>query len=175
VVIGVQVRVGDGVMNNPTDSGTLEAAAGHFQCAKDIASDLKARGQTKSLVYLMSDSLALIRAAQARYGDWILADSETKPVHVGTCGRGGACIAPDKKLQIVQHTAHQAFLFSRAHYHVVSRMSGFGMIGAWMNIDRPIEHRVYRVISSHPSCIYGSYRGVVTGPGELSSGWAGIR
>jgi hypothetical protein len=174
VVIGVQVRVGDGVMNNPTDSGTLEAAAGHFQCAKDIASDLKARGQTKSLVYLMSDSLALIRAARARYGDWILADSETKPVHVGTCGRGGACIALDKKLQIVPHTVHQAFLFSRAHYHVVSRMSGFGMIGAWMNIDRPIEHRVYRVNSTSARCKYGAYHEVIINPFELAKGWSGI-
>jgi hypothetical protein len=114
----------------------------------------------------------LIRAAKAQYGDWIIADNATKPEHVAfTCtSQSNSSVCASK----VQETAHELFLFSRADFHVVTHNSGFGMVGAWMNKDRPIKDRVYKVYKRSARCTFGSYKDVVTDPAELSLYWSGI-
>jgi hypothetical protein len=175
-VIGVQVRVGDTVMDPGADTASMELARNHFKCALDIAGDLQAASKTPSVVFLLSDSFSLVHAAMKMYGDWVIADNDTKPVHVSnTCNKGMKCYTRDEKVHLVQQTMNRVILFSLADFHVVSQMSGFGMMGAWMNGQRPIEHRVYRVLDGNIRCSYASYTSVIWKAGELAYGWSGIR
>ena len=90
------------------------------------------------------------------------------------CNGNEQCSTKEKKIRLIQHTTNQAFMFSKAHYHVVSRFSGFGMMGAWMS-RRPVQNRIFRVVSdSNPVCRAGKFRDVDTDPRELASDWSGI-
>lgn len=170
-VIGIQVRVGDASMDGE-DKTTLERGAPHFKCAQDIADELYEKTGKKSIFYLISDSISLITAAKGHYGDRLLADNATRPMHTALCRD---CHTKEHKTRLIQHTTNQVFLFSDADYHVVTTDSGFGMMAAWMNSE-PITGRIFRVSGNEPVCRGGggSYKHVITDPRELAKGWSGI-
>ena len=168
-VIGIQVRIGDQVMSG-TDETKLERAEGHLRCAEDIASQLLVKHQQKSVFYFMSDSISLLNAVKAHYGDRVLLDNSTRPVHTSSYQ---TFRTKDHKIRLQQHTTNQVFIFSKADYHVVSTDSGFGMMGAWMN-SSPIKDRVFRVTGKNTVCKGDSYKDVVTDPRSLATGWSGI-
>jgi hypothetical protein len=175
-VIGVQVRVGDNVMKTGSDNTSLAIATNHFKCASDIARDIYASSGSQSVLYFLSDSLSLARNVLNFYGDSVIADSETKPVHVGSsCNRGGKCYSKEDKALIVRQTVNRMILFSLTDYQVVAEHSGFGMMSAWMNRARPIEHRIYRVLRGNINCSYGAYKSVIWDKRSLSLGYSGIR
>jgi hypothetical protein len=175
-VIGVQVRVGDSVMNAGSDNISLDIATNHFKCASDIARDIFASSGSQSVFYFLSDSLSLSQNVRKFYGDMVIADTETKPVHVGSsCNRGGKCHSKDDKALLVRQTVNRMILFSLTDYQVVSELSGFGMMSAWMNRARPIEHRIYRVLLGNINCSYGAYSSVIWDKYSLSHEYSGIR
>lgn len=174
-IIGVHIRVGDEALSGNETKISLTSLRRFFQCAADISDDLMATNGTKSLIYLLSDSISLLNIAKDRYGDRIIVDTETRPVHVGACGVSlGYCANNASKLNAVYQTVSQAFLFSLADYHVLPKHSGFGTIGAWMNTKRPILHNVYRVLKNSARCKLGSYAWVETDPAKHASSWSGI-
>ncbi len=174
VVVGIQVRVGDSIMDGD-DKTTIARARVHLNCARDISEDILNKTGRQTLFYMISDSISLLKAVKNEYGDKILVDIDTRPMNTANCNGASQCSTHDKKLKLIQHTTNQAFMFSRAHYHVVSRYSGFGMMGAWMS-RRPVENRVFRVLSDKPNtvCRVGSIRDADTNPRELASDWSGI-
>jgi hypothetical protein len=175
-VIGVQVRVGDTVMNSGSDNTSLSIATNHFKCASNIANDLFISSGTQSVFYFLSDSLSLVHTVIKVYGDKVITDSETKPVHVGSsCNRGGKCYDKDEKTLFVRQTVNRLILFSLTDYQVVSELSGFGMMAAWMNRARPIEHRIYRVLEGNINCSYNAYSNVIWDISSLAHGYSGIR
>jgi hypothetical protein len=170
VVVGIQIRVGDASMEGK-DTTTLGRGAPHFKCAQDIADQIKQDSGQKVIFYLISDSISLLTAAKQEYGDRLLADNTTRPLHTATANTH----SQEGKIRMIQHTTNQVFLFSKADYHVVTTDSGFGMMAAWMN-DKPIKGRVYRVSGNNPVCKGGEseYKDVVTDPRTLAMGWSGI-
>jgi hypothetical protein len=171
-VIGIQVRVGDQVMSGK-DVASHDTAAPHMRCAQGIADHLMSTQGVKSIFYLMSDSFAVLHAVKAKYGDLVLADNETRPVHTAHCSGSPDCSTTAGRLRLIHHSTNQVFLYSRANYHVVSRSSGFGMMGAWMNA-RPVKGRVFRIDGPNAQCIPGHFRDVERDPRLLSMDWSGI-
>lgn len=170
-IIGIQVRIGDNIMDGE-DKTTLDRAAAHLRCAQDLADEILERSGCRSIFYMISDSIALLQAAKDHFGDRLLADTNTRPMNTAHCAH---CHTDEHKLRLIHHTTNQVFLFARAHYHVVTTNSGFGMMGAWMS-DRPIHGRVFRVTGNNPVCRGGesNFRDVVSDPRELAIGWSGI-
>lgn len=172
VVIGIQIRAGDAAMEG-NDATSLRRGAAHFKCAQDLADqELKESGR-QAIFYLMSDSISLLTQAKKRYGGQLLADVNTRPAHAARCTN---CSTRNHRIFLIQHAMNQVFLFSKCHYHIVSADSGFGMIGAWMNV-KPVEDRVFRIgpdVGTRTVCRKGFYKGVVTDPKKLATSWSGI-
>lgn len=138
LTIGLQVRTDDAVFNAGESDGVVSEAAlargaSWFECAQKIEEKFAVPGQ-RVLWFLNSDSKQLRKAAKAKYGDKLVTDDELAMIHPD-CFQ-----AKDKQLcqQATMDTAFQHSLgplltFSMTQYHVITKASGFGRLGAWLS------------------------------------------
>eukprot|EP00878_Enallax_costatus_P034099 GHUV01037724.1.p1 GENE.GHUV01037724.1~~GHUV01037724.1.p1 ORF type:complete len:222 (-),score=30.36 GHUV01037724.1:334-999(-) len=135
--IGIQVRLGDWVFSSdqaPDVSKLLASAANHLDCAQKIEKVYALPGQ-RVIWYFMSDSLDLSKAVQQKYGSKVLTETKFRPGHVDcrlSKNNPHACDTSEVNLAL-QHALGQIMTFSKADYHVYSRHSGFGRVGAWLS------------------------------------------
>lgn len=133
--IGIQARLGDDVFQKQTgDLGDaqLAIAAPYFQCADTLEKAFATPGQ-KVLWYLISDALPLRVAAKKKYGDKLLTDTATATQHVDCRTFNPEACSKDAMDLSIQHSIGQLLTFSMADFHITSKESGFGRMGAWMS------------------------------------------
>lgn len=129
-------RVGDEVFHgeNETDAlaraQLLGKAKNYFDCAQKLEQAFRLPGQ-KVIWLLTSDSSTLRKAAAEQFGAKLLTDTERKAVHPD-CTSNNPRECQSVELAMV-HAMGQLFTFSMADYHIVTRNSGFGRLGAWMS------------------------------------------
>ena len=141
--IGIQVRLGDRMFTGSNASPSWESVEAYFACAFEIEKTRALPGQ-RVIYYMMSDSLALRRLAKARLGDKLLTDVETNTAHVA-CNQG-TCV-PEQQGLALRYAIGDLITFSMADFHVYSKKSGFGRIGAWMSLN---WHHHYAIDVSNP-------------------------
>lgn len=146
--IAIHVRQGDSAFSlAPNATADWDQASAHFMCAEEIAAT-RARPGQRVLFYFNSDSLPLRRAAAERYGHRLTTDLRGSG-HADCISLGGC----DNVKGSFRLAVAQMDLFSRADVHVVSVLSGFGAMGAWMSaiyrhgVSAPLNHssHIYRV------------------------------
>uniref|UniRef100_A0A383W237 Fucosyltransferase n=2 Tax=Tetradesmus obliquus TaxID=3088 RepID=A0A383W237_TETOB len=137
--IGIQVRFGDKLMNNDGVYGTvstsmlMDLAAPFFDCATQIETVLTVPGQ-KVIWYLLSDNGSFRRAAKDRYGEKMLTDTTLQAMHTDCKRNGNPTLCSESTMNVaLQHSIGSMLAFSLADYHVISRKSGFGRLGAWLS------------------------------------------
>lgn len=146
--IGIQVRLGDRIFIGNNTVPDWDSVAPYFACAQEIEKTRVLPGQ-RVVYYMMSDSLALRRLAKSRLGPKLLTDVDTSTAHVAC--NSGTCI-PERQGLALSYAVGDLMTFSMADFHVYSRDSGFGRIGAWMSlhwhhhyeIDVSDSHKGYR-------------------------------
>jgi hypothetical protein len=172
--IGIQIRLGDGVFRGAEKEQpareTLKVGAEWFECARRLEKAYAAPGQ-KVLWYLNSDSQQLRKAAKAVYGDKLVTDDDLKMTHPdchqgsssssssssnGTAGGGSssssAACEQAAMEEALQHSLGAMLTFSMADYHVISKASGFGRLGAWMSGR---WGNIYQVVKGQGACTPG--------------------
>ena len=166
--IGIQVRLGDHLFTGNDSSPSWERVAPYFACASEIEKTRALPGQ-RVIYYMMSDSLALRRLAKARLGDKLLTDIETTTAHVA-CNRG-TCV-PEQQGLALRYAVGDLITFSMADFHIYSKKSGFGRIGAWMSLN---WHHHYEIDINNPqkghrTCGVDSYNALK----EDARTWTGV-
>jgi hypothetical protein len=133
------VRFGDKLMNNDGLHGTvsttmlMDLAAPFFDCATQIESALSVPGQ-RVIWYLLSDNGSFRRAAKERYGEKLLTDTALQAMHTDCKRNGNPTLCSESTMNVaLQHSIGSMLAFSLADYHVISRKSGFGRLGAWLS------------------------------------------
>lgn len=154
--IGIQIRLGDGVFRGadkeqPPEE-TLKVGADWFECAKHLEKAYAAPGQ-KVVWYLNSDSQQVRKAAKAVYGDKLITDDELMMTHPD-CHQGkekSACeqAAMDSALQ---HSLGAMLTFSMTDYHIITKSSGFGRLGAWLSGR---WGNIYQITKGQGTCTAG--------------------
>ncbi|CAM9943691.1 unnamed protein product [Phaeothamnion confervicola] len=134
--VAVNVRVGDQVFEKgeqPSDAAALlRMAEPYFECARRIEAEFAIPGQ-QVVWYFMSDSHVLKTAAASRFGSKLLTDGELRMVHPDCkMHNAGNCAAQEMEASM-QHSIGQLLTFSLADYHVYTKESGFGRLGAWLS------------------------------------------
>ncbi|WIA20350.1 hypothetical protein OEZ85_006181 [Tetradesmus obliquus] len=135
--IGIQVRFGDKLafLHSAAlaPSALLALAAPYFACAQGLEEAYAAPGQ-RVVWFVISDSGAFRKAAVKRYGDKVLTDDQLQLVHVACHLNDDPSLCKDSTLQLaVQHSVGEMLSFSLADYHIITRSSGFGRVGAWLS------------------------------------------
>jgi hypothetical protein len=140
--IAIMVRVGDHVFrgNAQTDNSSAVAYLNgpgdtYFRCAAAIEKAFALPGQAV-VWYVMSDSLALRQAAKEKFGEKVLTDLGTKVVHPDCKTHNPEACSVGAMNLSMQHSLGQLFTFSLADYHIYTRDSGFGRLGAWASGKR---------------------------------------
>eukprot|EP00882_Tetradesmus_deserticola_P028042 GHRQ01031215.1.p1 GENE.GHRQ01031215.1~~GHRQ01031215.1.p1 ORF type:complete len:175 (-),score=36.20 GHRQ01031215.1:158-682(-) len=132
----VQVRFGDKLMNSDDEHGTatlLDLAAPFFDCATQIEAAMAVPGQ-KIIWYLLSDNGSFRRAAKKRYGEKLLTDTTLQAMHTDCKRNSDPTLCSESTMNVaLQHSIGSMLAFSLADYHVMSRKSGFGRLGAWLS------------------------------------------
>ena len=128
--IGIQIRVGDNVLKNDTNTPETawKMAAAHFACAAEIEKTRASPGQ-RVIYFLMSDSITVRQAAKVRLGEKLFTDTQMPSLHIG-CVDGGSCQA-ERQIKALRLAVGDMLSFSMADYHVYSDNSGFGRMAAW--------------------------------------------
>jgi hypothetical protein len=132
--IGIQVRLGDDVFKAQASNhaeAQFALASPYFKCAETIEQAFAAPGQ-KVLWFLMSDALPLRAAAKQRYGAKLLTDTSTVTQHADCKSFNPGACSKDAMDTAIQHSIGQLLTFSLADFHIMSKESGFGRMGAWM-------------------------------------------
>jgi hypothetical protein len=180
--IGIQIRLGDGVFKGAEKEQdaeeTLRVGAEWFECAKRLEKAYAAPGQ-KVVWYLNSDSQQVRKAAKAVYGDKVITDDELKMTHPdchqdqpysnlnsSSSNSSTAChqAAMDEALQ---HSLGAMLTFSMTDYHIITKASGFGQLGAWMSGR---WGNIYQVVRGQGTCSPGK----PTPPQESAFHYSGV-
>eukprot|EP01035_Chromulina_nebulosa_P023631 gene23631-30642_t len=157
IKIGIRIRVGDAAAfdgkaatnSRPTaseDEALLSKYMHYFRCAEEIEQELiqernvtgSAEGRAlASTWYLISDSLELRQAAQRHFGVKLLTDDAYRPMHT-YCPVNSAMGLPcgsnqeERMREATVRAAGDLLSFALTDYHIFSRESGFGRVGAWL-------------------------------------------
>ena len=152
--IGIRIRVGDSESfqkrNKPENIGEslLAKYLHYFQCAEAIENSTlhssynnASSTSQKVLWYLIYDSLELRIAAKQFYGNKLLTDTTTRTLHTYCpfnynpnnlrCNTSSASYLPTQKEALIR-AAGDLLSFSLVDFHIFSRESGFGRVGAWL-------------------------------------------
>jgi hypothetical protein len=146
--IGIQIRLGDSVFKGAereqAAEETLRSGAEWFECAKRLEKAYAAPGQ-KVVWYLNSDSQQLRKAAKAVYGDKVITDDELKMTHPDchqdqphskfySSSSNSSIVCHQAAMDVaLQHSLGAMLTFSLTDYHIITKASGFGRLGAWMS------------------------------------------
>jgi hypothetical protein len=142
--VGIQIRLGDGVFKGAEKEQpaevTLKAGKEWFECAQLVEKHYAAPGQ-KVLWYLNSDSQQLRKAAKTVYGDKLITDDELKMTHPdchqdkpkGANSSSTTDCEQAAMDEALQHSLGAMLTFSMTDYHVITKGSGFGRLGAWLS------------------------------------------
>jgi hypothetical protein len=110
----------------------MQIAEPYFECAQRLEAAFGVPGKT-TVWYLMSESHALRVAAHDRYGEKVVTDTKLAMSHPDCKAHNpGACNA-DSMHDSLRHSIGQLVTFSLADYHIYTRSSGFGRLGAWLS------------------------------------------
>jgi hypothetical protein len=172
--IGIQIRTGDHTLameeQNHTLPHNLDAYSKHFRCAQQIEAFALQQGNYSHAVwYLVSDSLALRRAAVKSYG------AHKVWTHLSSTIEHSSKEQSEFNQQRVtlsgfKLAAAEWYMFSMTDFQVITKQSGFGRSAAML---RAKPHSVYTIVKSDfaSRCDAGSF----TPMHDLGSHWAGIR
>lgn len=170
IIIGIKVRIGDTAFSEEHQNAGYEhgytimrekVVTDHFDCAEELEFSLrrnKAAAGRAILWYLIADSLPLRLAAKRKYGDKLITDVVTKPMH-SDCeiNRIGACNI-ETVSEALRLAAGDILSLSFADYHVLTKDSGFGRVGAWLSsahANKPRRHVFNLEPGNTPrSCLY---------------------
>jgi hypothetical protein len=136
--IGLQVRTGDGVFtagesDDAVSAAALARSATWFECAQKIEEKFAAPGQ-RVLWFLNSDSKQLRKAAKAKYGAKLVTDDELAMTHPDCFQAKDKQSCQQATMDVAyQHSLGSMMTFSMVDYHVITKASGFGRLGAWMS------------------------------------------
>lgn len=165
--IGIQIRFNDTVLTKDMPGPALLHQKLHmFACAQEIENDRRTPGQ-KVIWYLISDSVALRRAAREKYGDKVLTDDRMRPAHLDCEINGQKCDAESVKY-VLRSAVAEMLLFSLTDYQVITFGSGFGRAGAFLS---PHWRRIYTVEHAPRTCGRFEYDSLET----VATDYAGIR
>jgi hypothetical protein len=129
----------------------LAQGAEWFECAERLQAAYASHGQ-KVVWYLNSDSQALRAAAKQRYGAKLITDDELQMTHpdcfqgqavsnassssshgqAGQASSSSSC-AQQAMDAALQHSLGAMLTFSLTDYHIITKASGFGRLGAWLS------------------------------------------
>ena len=117
----------------------FSGAKPYFQCARDIA---QSKNKKSSLSYIISDSRSLLLQINETFGDNSIINFDISPQHVGIHAKSSVSTSA-RYITDVMHTLCDLFYFSDTDYQILSRNSGFGMVGAALK-PRGLRGRLYR-------------------------------
>jgi hypothetical protein len=128
--------------------------------------------------YLISDSLELRQAAQRHFGAKLLTDDTYRPIHT-YCPVNSAMGLPcgfNQEERIREATVRAAgdlLSFALTDYHIFSRESGFGRVGAWLANSLQMHSFSQKVKPGqvYPKCSRAS----AESHRESANQWTGIR
>jgi hypothetical protein len=170
LVIGIKVRIGDHVLAlqelqmgynllDDVDSGYV---SDHFSCALELEHSIRQnlnndqRRTVKISWLLLADSFSVRLAAKHRYGNKLIVDVSRRNLHPL---RYVELLHLQNQSDLVESQVSAAgdiLSFSLADYHVVTKESGFGRIGAWLSIAQassPPRRHVFNIEKGvHRSC-----------------------
>eukprot|EP00271_Cylindrocystis_brebissonii_P004218 TRINITY_DN15839_c0_g1_i2.p1 TRINITY_DN15839_c0_g1~~TRINITY_DN15839_c0_g1_i2.p1 ORF type:complete len:504 (-),score=25.03 TRINITY_DN15839_c0_g1_i2:420-1931(-) len=142
--IGVNVRTGDRSFAYD-DETFVDAAVPYVHCAEEIEATRRKPGQ-RVVWYVISDSLKLRQYVKSSLGEKVVTNTETKSIHpmcselesfgVGSCGHGTAVEGETPRETALRDAAAQLLAFSCTRYQVLTKLSGFGRVGAWLSVLR---------------------------------------
>lgn len=160
--IGIQIRLGDSVFKQeekeqPVEE-VLKIGAEWFECAERLEKAYAAPGQ-KVVWYLNSDSQQLRRAAKVTYGSKLITDDELKMTHPDCHqdrpeGNSSAACQQAAMDVALQHSLGAMLTFSLTDYHIISKASGFGRLGAWLSGR---WNNIYQVVKGQGTCSPGKF------------------
>jgi hypothetical protein len=106
-----------------------------FDCEKELENSIqKVTKNQKILWYVMSESLPLRLAAAFEYGDdKIITDKSLEMIHMDCRFHNTDKCNAEAMTFSMQHSAGQLLTFSLAKYHIFTKDSGFGRLGAWLS------------------------------------------
>lgn len=167
--IGIQIRLGDRMFMGNNTAPNWDNVAPYFACAQEIERTRALPGQ-RVVYFMMSDSLALRRLAKSRLGEKLLTDVDTSTAHVA-CNSGNC--APERQGLALRYAVGDLITFSMANFHVYTRESGFGRIGAWISLH---WHNHYGIdvknsLNGYRNCGIDSYDALK----EDARAWSGVR
>lgn len=145
LTIGIQIRTGDAILSSRQDVPiAMDKYLAFFDCAEQIATVQRLAADQPVYYYLVSDSLALRRAALAAFPDHVI--SSMLPIHHVRVMDGPG--TPPDPVAALQGAAAEMWLFGLADFHVVSTYSGYGRLGALMGGK---WHNMYAIELPHNS------------------------
>lgn len=146
--IGIQVRFGDRIIkrdfNDAFPARTVDRAWQYFECAEHLERTHALPGQ-KVVWYLNSDSRQLRVAAKEMYGEKVITDTSTVAVHPDCSYLNPESCRKDTMDAAMQHAVGAMLTFSMTDFHVISYVSGFGRLPAWLS-------------GKWDNLLYGAYR-----------------
>ena len=137
---GNHIRIGIHVRN--PGGGAPE----HFYCADSLIERYKEKGY-KTLVVLVTTSASLQAAAQNKYGESLILPAgqpkEAEVVHDRSEGTWSRENSAELDRRGVIDSARDYYILSLTDIQVLSRESGFGVVGSMLGLRR--EHVMYRM------------------------------
>lgn len=138
LLIGIQIRLGDKVMRNSTrceHAFTTAHTRKFFDCAGNILKELNREAR----FILLSDCQPLRQAAAAHFGSSVITEIDKPITHL-----------LNQKGDILQFrkSISELYLFSIADVHIVTKMSSFGKVGAFISLKK---NTIYSIDSITPS------------------------
>jgi hypothetical protein len=137
-VIGIHIRTGDSYLLNGV-APNFTVAKPFFKCAQDIAQSI---AQKSSLYYVISDSRNLLLQINETFGKQSIINLNAAPRHVGIHVKSSILMNGSYNLDVL-HTLCDLYYFSDTDFQILSRNSGFGMVGAALK-PRELRGRLYR-------------------------------
>ena len=132
LTVGVHIRMGDDhfmhdALTEHSTYSTGVSVRGFFECAEQVIDQLK-HARPQSVIYLVSDSMALKRQAKREYGDRIITDLDNESMHVDyvRCLETNTTCDGRHMARSIQLAAVQMLAFAMTDIHIVSEWSGFG-------------------------------------------------
>lgn len=147
--ISIQIRDGDQVFRGLHSEVNLNEFRTYFACAEQIEAFAVGSGEFTGGViwYLTSDNLALRRAAVEYYGaDKVLTDLSHTPMHSADLMLKGEEESRKRKAASIEGfklAAAEWWLMGFAHYHVITKTSGFGRTAGFRSLRRDSIYTVH--------------------------------
>jgi hypothetical protein len=139
--IGIQIRTNDTVLMDQVEIKDLSPWHEYFKCAQEIEDYYRLPGQRVAWL-LVSDSVHIRQLAREKFGDKLVTNvGKAKVQHIGV-NRNAEEKEEASKRPIFVAAAGEIWLFSLADFHVISRFSGYGRVGAFWS-KRP--HSTYTI------------------------------